>query len=277
MSNISYAVYPIYHLNKTAPAILVFVVGISLIASFIQSIQIKFKPYRLNILLLISHLTIFIQLTLRTAYSDYTGDTTTIFIVSGILLTVGQRTIILANYDFLTHSNEPKSSLSRHMIRIIILIVFISTIISSIATRQFYNPDTVNSSFQLRQAAAALVLSITVLFYPVWFATNTIINMAKQAIFLLLISSLTCLSVTIYLMIISIPEYFFQTNQHEHWFYIFQLTPIVIALFTWTVFHPKRTLNQRQQENIHLLSKVKLMKAFFTTLSIDYRTIYFAV
>jgi cytochrome bd-type quinol oxidase subunit 2 len=83
---------------------------------------------------------------------------------------------------------------------------------------------------------------MTIFFYPIWLATKTVKNMTKQAIVLLIISSFTSLIVAIFLQVTSIPHYYAAANEQEFWFYIFQLTPIAIALFTWTILHPKRSL-----------------------------------
>jgi hypothetical protein len=113
-----------------------------------------------------------------------------------------------------------------------------------------YNIDTIDQSFRLRQAAAAIVLCMTILFYPICFVTKAVKNMTKQAIILLIVSSFTSLIVAIYLQVTSVPYFYVAANEHEFWFYIFQLTPIAIALFTWTILHPKRSLvSVRQPKN----------------------------
>jgi ABC-type arginine/histidine transport system permease subunit len=66
--------------------------------------------------------------------------------------------------------------------------------------------------------------------------------MTKQAISLLTISSLTCVVVALFLVITSVPNYYIGANEQELWFYIFQFTPMAIALCGWTIFHPKRSL-----------------------------------
>jgi cytochrome bd-type quinol oxidase subunit 2 len=129
-----------------------------------------------------------------------------------------------------------------------------SAIIMAVAGTLSYNKDTIDVSFRLRQASAAIVLCMTVLFYPIWFVTKTMKHMTKQAIILLIISSITSLIVAVFLMIISIPYYYVGANQQEFWFYIFQFTPVAIALITWVVLHPKRSLvvTQQQQKDIKL-------------------------
>jgi cytochrome bd-type quinol oxidase subunit 2 len=113
-----------------------------------------------------------------------------------------------------------------------------------------YNTDTIDTSFRLRQASAAIVLCMTVMFYPIWFATKTVRNMTKQGIILLIISSLASLIIAVFLLVTSIPTYYISVNQQEFWYYIFQFLPITIALFSWTILHPKRSLlptHERQE------------------------------
>jgi hypothetical protein len=202
------------------------------------------------ILLIIAHLTIFIELVLRAALSTDTRDSKAVFTVTTVLLAVGQRMIILANYAYLTQTGNLKPCVSRCIIIGSIVGAVGSAIIMAPAGTLSYNIDTLDQSFRLRQASAAIILCVTVLFYPIWFMTKTAKDMKKQAIILLLISSINCLIIAIYLLITSIPDYYVVTNEKELWFYIFQFTPTAIALFTWTILHPKRSLAPVvQQEN----------------------------
>ncbi|CAF0819940.1 unnamed protein product [Adineta ricciae] len=217
LSNYPYATY---EPNQIAAGILAGVIGISLIGWLAQATR-KFR--RLIILLTISHLTIFIELVLRAALSS-------------------QRTIILANYDYIVRVGEVKPAISRCVIIGPILIALISAALMIPAGMLSYDKSTIPQSFVLRQASAAIVLGLTILFYPIWFAIKTWKDMKKQSIIRLLISSIACLSVAIYLQITSIPDYYITTSHEEYWFYIFQFTPIAIALLTWTLLHPRRSL-----------------------------------
>jgi ABC-type arginine/histidine transport system permease subunit len=94
-----------------------------------------------------------------------------------------------------------------------------------------------------------------VLFYPIWFLTKrakdtdgTGNQMSKQGIALVIISSISCLGVAIFLVVTSTPDNYSGYSQQELWFYIFQLTPILIALFTWTILHPSRSLLLNDQK-----------------------------
>ncbi|CAF1144849.1 unnamed protein product [Adineta steineri] len=244
--------YPAYEPNKIVAGILAAIIGISLFLWIIQSIQSHFRPRRVIILLLISHLTLFIELILRATLSLDIRNTRAAFTVTTILLAVGQRMIILANYDFLTQTGTLDSRISRTIIIGSGLAIVSSAILIASAGILSYNTDTIDTSFRLRQASAAIVLIMTILFYPIWFLIKTVKHMTKQAILVLFISSITSLIVTIYLMIISCPCYYVSTNQQEFWFYIFHFTPIAIALIIWTILPPKRTLilTTQQQKDI---------------------------
>jgi ABC-type amino acid transport system permease subunit len=80
--------------------------------------------------------------------------------------------------------------------------------------------------------------------------------MTKQAIILLLVSSFTSLIVAIFLQVTSVSDYYVAANEHEFWFYIFQLTPIAIALFTWTILHPKRSLVSVHQPKNEIMEDI---------------------
>ncbi|CAF3793775.1 unnamed protein product [Rotaria sp. Silwood1] len=219
MSNSSTSPYPRYIESRPAAGIIAALVGVSLIAWIIQSKQIHFKPRRPQILILISHITIFIQLILRAAFSKRTNDSKGAFTVLTVLLSISIRSVLIG---------------------------LTSAVLMAPAGALADDPSKLNTSFQLRQASSAMVLGLTVLFYPVWFLTKTIKHMTKFAIILMSVSSFACLVVAIYIMITSVPTYYMKSNEKEHWVYIFQIVPNVIALFAWSILHPKRTLKQTE-------------------------------
>jgi cytochrome bd-type quinol oxidase subunit 2 len=250
MVNLTNYPYPAYDSNVAAAGVLSSFIGISLIAWLVQSIQAHFKPRRPMVLLLIAHLTIFVELVLRAALSTDTRNSRAAFTATTVLLAIGQRMIILANFDYLTQLGNLTPCISRCIIIGSIVGAVGSTIIMAPAGTLSYNTDTIDQSFRLRQASTAIVLCMTILFYPIWFMTKTAKHMKKEAILLLVISSITCLFVAIYLLIASVPDYYVATSERELWYYIFQFTPTAIALFTWTILHPKRSLAPIvQQEN----------------------------
>jgi hypothetical protein len=62
--------------------------------------------------------------------------------------------------------------------------------------------------------------------------------------------------VAIFLQVTSVPDYYVATNAQEFWFYIFQITPIAIALFTWTILHPKRSILPIQEPKDNLMGDI---------------------
>ncbi|CAF4608118.1 unnamed protein product [Rotaria sp. Silwood2] len=242
MVDFSHYPYPEYEVSKAAAGTLAAVIGISLIGWIVQSVQIHFRPRRPLILILISHITILIEHILHAAFSKGTNNSRGGFTALSVLLAVSLRTIILANYDLLTQVDKLKPWITRAIILGSVLLGITSAVLMAPAGALSDNPNTRDTSIQLRQASSGIVLGLTVLFYPVWFATKTVKKMTKQAIILLIISSIACLIVAVYLVIISVPEYYVKSNERELWLYIFQITPTIIALLTWTILHPKRTL-----------------------------------
>mgnify|MGYP001048251255 FL=1 len=243
MASLTNYPFPSYECNVPAAAVVSSLIGISLIGWIVQSVQARFKPRRPMILILIAHLTIFIELVLRAALTTETRNTRAAFTAMSVLVTVGQRTIILANYDYLTQVLEDKSKTSRAIIIGSMLGAITSSILMAPAGTASYDPETIERSFRLRQASTAIILIMTIVFYPVWFFTKTWKLMTKLAIILLFISSICTLIVAFYVLITSVPANYLSVSRNEYWYYIFQFTPAAIALFTWTILHPKRSLS----------------------------------
>ncbi|CAF3345080.1 unnamed protein product [Rotaria sp. Silwood2] len=234
--------YSTYDSSKPAAGILAAIMGISLIGWIVQSVQIHFRPRRPLILILIANITLFIELILRAAFSTKTNNSKAAYTALTVLLAVSIRMVMLSNFDFLTQVDKLKPWITRAIILGSIFLGITSTVLMIPAGVLAGDPDTLNTALQLKQASSGIVLGMTVLFYPIWFATKTIKKMTKQAIILLIISSLSSLIVSVYLMITSVPKPYAESNKKEFWVYIFQITPNIIALLTWTILHPKRTL-----------------------------------
>ncbi|CAF3376663.1 unnamed protein product [Rotaria socialis] len=247
MVDLSNYPYPSYESSKAAGGILAAVIGISMIAWIFQSIQIRFTPRRPLILLLVSHLTVFVHLVLRAALSTENRNSRAGFTATSFLIVIGMRAIIIANYDFLTQVGNLKKWMTRAIAIGPVLVAVTSAILMAPANTSSYSADTRDRSFRLRQASSVMVLILTVAFYPIWFATKAMKHMTKLAIILLIISSISCLFVSIYLVITSVDVYYVGSNDQEFWFYVFQFTPIAIALLTWTILHPKRTLEPKPE------------------------------
>jgi cytochrome bd-type quinol oxidase subunit 2 len=251
MSNITHYPFPAYECNVAAAGVLAAFIGVLSIAWIVQAIQAHFKPRRMNILLLISNLSLFVELVLRASLSVQQRDAKPGWSAMTVLFAVSHRLIILANYDFLVRLDTLKPCASRSIIIGTFLLAITSSILMAPAETASYDESTIGQSFRLRQASAALILILAVLFYLTWFATKTFQKMTKQAIVLLLIASTACLITAIYLVVSSVPDNYIATNEEEWWFYTFQFTPVAISLLTWNILHPKRSLEvpiEQQEE-----------------------------
>jgi hypothetical protein len=258
MANLTNYPYPTYASDKPIAIVAASVVGISLVAWIVQSIQAHFRPPRPMILILIAHLGIFIELVLRAALSPDIRKSRPSFTASTILCAMGQRIIIVSNNVFLTLVGEPKPRRARLILLLSLLGAIGSGVLLGLSGAFSHKSETIDRSFRLRQTAAAIVLCMTVLFYPLWFVTKTAKDMTKQAIILLVISSVASLVVAIFLQVTSVPKYYVETNAEEFWFYIFQLTPLTIALLTWTMLHPKRSLVSIPEPKENLMEDVDI-------------------
>jgi len=105
-------------------------------------------------------------------------------------------------------------------------------------------------SFRLRQVSAGFVLGLTILFYIIWYLA--VPHARRLYVLPLLFVSSTCVLIeAIYIQAISIPKLFSLLTQSEFWFYAGHLVPIVLALITWTMFHPSRLLPPPERDVSH--------------------------
>jgi hypothetical protein len=167
-----------------------------------------------------------------------------------ILYTVGQRSIIIANFTCLIQFYNKKSHLSRFIFIGISISIFLSDILMTPAGLLSFESNKIQLSFLFRQMSTAIICLVTILFYFIWFWTKTFSNMSYEIIFLLIISNLNCLIITTFLFVMSFPKYYKLFNDEEQWFYFFQILPIVLTLITWSLLHPKRSFQARNQFNI---------------------------
>lgn len=246
MVDLSNYPYPTYEPNKAAAGVLAGIIAVSSVAWIIQSIQARMNPRRLVIVLLISHLTLFVEFVLRAALSPQDRRTRLSFTITTALLAISQRMLIVANMQFLVQSSNLNARWARAITIGTTLSVLTSAVIMIVAGALSYGKN-VERSFHLRQAAAAIVLLLTLVLYPIWFFSKSIREMTKLGVLLLAVSSLASLVIAVFLLFISIPSYYVSTNAQESWFYIFFVTPLVIALLVWTVLHPKRSLAPARQ------------------------------
>ncbi|CAF2712438.1 unnamed protein product [Rotaria sp. Silwood2] len=234
--------YPTYVPNKVVAGCIAAVCSISLIAWFIQSWQVRFRPPRLCFLLLISHMAIFIDLIVRAAVPADQQHSKNIFIIVNSLFATGQRMIIVSNYIFVMQMHCEKSPLSRGILVGVVLCVITSGLLLAPANMLSFNPDHINSSFLFRKLSALILLAVTLFFYAIWYWSKTVKDMTKRAFILIIVSSVLCVVVAIFNLIQSISAYYDKINSHEVWFYVFQITPLILAHFTWSILHPKRSL-----------------------------------
>ncbi|CAF1025506.1 unnamed protein product [Rotaria magnacalcarata] len=234
--------YPTYIANKTVAGCVAAMVGISLIAWFIQSCQARFRPPRISFLLLASHLTIVIELIVRATVPEDRQNSKTIFIIVNSLFALSQRMIIISNYVFILEVHYVRSLSSRLILIGAISCAIMSAILMVPINMLSFDPEKINASFLFRKLSASFLFAVAILFYPVWYWSKTVKDMTMQAIILVIVSSTLCAIATLFTIIQSIPSFYDQTYSHEVWFYALQIAPIVFAHFAWSVFHPKRSL-----------------------------------
>lgn len=234
--------YTTYEPNRTAAACAASLVGLSLIAWFIQSYRNRFHPTRLCVLLLVSHMTICLELILRAAINGDNRNTKTFFAVTNSLLMVGQRMILMGNFVFVMEVRREKSSRVRAILLGTMACVVTSALLTLPANFLAFDTDTINTSYAFRTISASLLLIVTLYFYIVWYWSKTIDEMSRSAVLLICVSSVACVMLASYTLIQSLAKYYDPINAHEGWFYGFQMSPIILAHCTWTIFHPKRSL-----------------------------------
>jgi len=254
MINLTETNYPFYSYipSSLGASIFAIIVYISLIAWLAQSLYGKCRPTLLSIFIFVSHFTTFIELVLRATLSIDVLNTQVLYKVTGVLLSISPRALLLANYHCLIElrGKKPRRILDR-VIDILLPVGAITSAVLLIIANQFlFNPNRLYLNFRLRQASAGLVLSLAILFYVVWYLA---VSSARRlyVLPLLLVSSICVLIEAIYIQVISISSLFFPLNQSELWFYVCHLIPIVLALITWSIFHPWRLLPPPEPEVPH--------------------------
>jgi hypothetical protein len=254
MINLTETNYPFYSYIPSSFSAIAFaiIVYISLIAWFGQSLYVKCRPRLLGIFVFVSHLTTFIELVLRGTIFIDVLNTKTFYVLTGILLSISPRFLLLANYHCLVElrGKKPRRIFDR-VIDIFLPVGAITAAVLLIFANQFsFHPNRLHLSFRLRQASAGLVLSLAILFYFIWYLA---VPHARRlyVLPLLAVSSISVLIEAIYIQAISIPSLFFVLNQSEFWFYVCHLIPIVFSLITWSIFHPWRLLPPSEREVPH--------------------------
>jgi hypothetical protein len=242
--------FPTYIPNKIIAFVCASFVFISFLLWIIQSIQNHFQPKRLIIVLFLSHIAIFSELMIRAISDMVNQNSKIIYIAMTVLYTIAQRSIIVANFTYLTEYSNKKSHLFRFIFVGISSSIILSDILITPAGLLSFESNKIHLSFIFRQISTSIICLITLLFYFVWFRTHTYFNMSYETILLLIISRLNCLIIAFFLLIMSIPRYYIIINDDEEWFYFFQIFPIILTLTTWSMLHPKQSFHFRNQLNI---------------------------
>ena len=241
MSNFSNYPHPTYQPNKISAYIVSSFVFLSFLSWSIQSAQNRFQPRRLVISICFSHLTILTELLIRAIYNQFNENPKHIYIIMTMFYTIGQRAIIVSNYTYLIKFYDKKC----FCFRFIFLSIILSDILMIPAGILSFGSNRIPLSFLFRELSSALICFITILFYFIWFWTQTYSNMSYQSIYLLIVSNLNCSIITIFLFCMSFPKYYLLFNDNEQWFYCFQLFPLLISLIFWSIFHPRRSFTFR--------------------------------
>ena len=241
--------FPTYVTNKTAAGCAAAVVGISMIAWLIQSIQTRFQPRRVTLLLLASHLAIFCQLIIRVVIDNNENSKIMFGVLSG-LLTVGLRMMVISNFSFVLQVHHDNTRLARVFFLIAVLFVFASALLMIPANSFSFNPDKIDQSFLYRRLSASILIVVTIGFYVILFWSKTIEDMKLGAIVAIMTSSTLCLSVAILNLVQAISrDYYEDINSNEGWFYGLEMCPIILAHVVWSSFHPKRTVPSLNSDN----------------------------
>lgn len=252
--NLNETNYPFFTYVPSSFAAGVFgvLVYVSLIGWFIQSLKVNCRPAMLGFFLFGAHLTTFIDLVLRGTLPMTTYNTSGLYKVTAPMLSIPPRFLLFANYHCLVElrGKKPHRTIDR-VIDIIVPLAGISAdILLAVGNELSFKPKYLNLSFKFRQASAGFVLGLALLFYIVWYLA---VPHARRlyVLPLLAVSSGAVLIESIYVLLTSIIPWFFALNQNEFWYYAGHLVPIVIALLTWTMFHPSRVLPPKETETQH--------------------------
>ncbi len=157
--------FPTYTPNKIIASIFTFFVFISFLLWLIQSIQNHFQPKRLIILLVLSHLTIFSELMIRATSNMIHQNSKIIYITMTVLYTIGQRSLIVANFTYLTKYSNKNSHLFRFIFLGISFSIILSDILMTPAGLLSFQSNKIHLSFIFRQLSTSIICLITILFY----------------------------------------------------------------------------------------------------------------
>ena len=254
MVNLNETNYPFYSYipSRFSASYFAILVYISLIGWFVQCLFVKCRPTLLSILIFVAHLTTFIELILRATLPLNVLNTSFLYKIEAPMWSVPPRMILFANYHCLVElrGKKPRGLLDRIIDIIVPIGTIVADILLAVANEFSFKSHRLHSSFVLRQVSAAFILFLAVLFYAIWYLA---VSEARRlyALPLLAVSSTAVLIEAIYVQAISIPQVFFALNQYEYWYYAGHLIPIVLALISWSLFHPRRLLPPLQRDVPH--------------------------
>ena len=254
MINLNETNYPFYSYipSRFCASIFAILLYTSLIIWFIQSLYVKCRPPLLAIFIFLSHLTTFIELVLRGTVYINILNTKTFYRICAPMLSIPPRFLLLANYHCLVElrGKNPRRILDRIIDITVPIGALIGDILLSIGNELSFSSNHRYLSFRFRQGSAGFILGLSILFYIVWYLSVS--HTRRLYIVPLLGVSSTCVLIeAIYIQTISFPSLFFLLNQNEYWFYGGHLIPIVIALITWSIFHPRRVLPPPERDVPH--------------------------
>ena len=254
MLNLTETNYPFYSYipSRFAAGVFAVLVYTSLIGWLIQSLRAKCRPTMLIIFIFVIHLAVFIELVLRGTLAIQILNTKTLYRVTAPLVGMSARLLLFANYHCLVElrGKKPHGILDRVIDIVVPLGAITADVLLSVANELSFKSNYLHLSFRLRQASAGLVLALALLFYIVW---HLAVSHARRryVLPLLAVSSTAVLIEAIYILALSIPSVFFALNQSEFWFYAGHVIPIVLALISWTIFHPSRSLPPPERKVPH--------------------------
>lgn len=254
MLNLNETNYPFssYVPSRFAAGSFAVLVYLSLIGWFVQCLHMKCRPTFLSIMIFVAHLGTFIELILRATLSRDILNTKFLYKIQAPMWSIPSRMLLFANYHCLVElrGKKPRGVLDRVIDIVVPIVAIAGDILLAVANEFSFKPHRLQTSFHLRQASAACILVLAVLFYAIWFLAVSETR-RLYALPLLAVSSTAVLIEAIYVQALSIPNVFFALNQYEYWYYAGHVIPIVLALLAWSLFHPRRLLPPLQRDVPH--------------------------
>ncbi|CAF1308810.1 unnamed protein product [Adineta ricciae] len=220
--------FPSYISSRYAAGIVAIIVYISLIAWFIHALYSKCHPRYFVMFILLSHLITFIELILR---ATLTNEYIQIYPqITKLLSILPPRFLLLSNYSYLAELRKSHVAFAQFIVLTIILFTDIFLhVINELSSQSDY----------LRQASAVLVFFLSLLFFLLWYWQSSHLS-RFYTVPLLPVSSMCVLIEAIYVQMTLKPFLLDILVQNELYFYLGHSFPLVVALCTWSMYHPWR-------------------------------------